>query len=171
MIGNKFVLAVIIAMLILGGLVAGYYLGTKDDRTATPAKNTDETAETTKSASCTTPSLVEDNSSSKTNLVKVTSPKQSALITNPVTITGEARGTWFFEASFPVKIFDENEVVIGQGIAQADGDWMTEEFVPFNTKISFTSPTTNCGIIVLEKDNPSGLAANDDSVRLIVRLK
>lgn len=112
-----------------------------------------------------------DNSVLKTSLVKITSPVMGAKISSPIKITGEARGTWFFEASFPIKIVDEKGKEIGSGIAQATSDWMTNNFVPFSASISFSAPTTSYGVIILQKDNPSGLPINDDQVRLFIKLK
>lgn len=42
------------------------------------------------------------------DIIKVSDPLPEAVIKNPLIVRGEARGQWFFEASFPVKIFDEN---------------------------------------------------------------
>lgn len=79
-------------------------------------------------------------------------------------VIGKARGTWFFEASFPVELRDANGTVIATAIATAEGNWMTTDFVPFKTTMhvpaSFTGPAT----LVLKKDNPSGLAERDASV-------
>lgn len=97
------------------------------------------------------------------DLIKVTSPLVGTTVTSPLVITGEARGNWFFEASFPIKLLDANGTMIATGFAQAEGDWMTEEFVPFRSEIQFMAPLTSSGTIVLEKDNPSGLPENDDS--------
>jgi len=102
------------------------------------------------------------------NLVRITTPKPNSLISSPVTVTGEARGTWFFEASFPIEITDANGKVIGNGFAQAQGQWMTENFVPFIATITFDDPTTETGGIILKKDNPSGLPEYDQSLRLPV---
>lgn len=103
----------------------------------------------------------------KQNLIKVTTSLAGAL-TSPLEITGEARGTWYFEASFPVRIYDANNVLLGFGIAQAQGDWMTENFVPFKATLSFTHPATEKGFLVLEKDNPSGLPEHADELRIPV---
>ncbi len=105
----------------------------------------------------------------KDNLVQVISPPVYSSITSPVKISGQARGYWFFEASFPVKVIDENGVVLGQDIAQAGGDWMVEDFVPFALEIDFTEPVTKTGYIVLEKDNPSGLSENAEELRWPVK--
>lgn len=78
-------------------------------------------------------------------------------------VIGEARGTWYFEASFPVQVRDPGNNLVGQGIAQAGADWMTENFVPFSSTVTvanYTGPAT----LVLLKDNPSGLPENDDAV-------
>lgn len=90
-------------------------------------------------------------------------------LTNPVQLKGEARGNWFFEASFPVKMLDANGIEIGSGIAQANGDWMTENFVPFTASVVFAPQAAGThGTLVLQKDNPSGLPANDDSLSIPV---
>ncbi|KKQ77276.1 MAG: hypothetical protein US98_C0008G0013 [Parcubacteria group bacterium GW2011_GWC1_38_6] len=54
--------------------------------------------------------FVEDigNELEKSDLVKVNNPRPNTLIQSPLIVEGEARGFWFFEASFPVKIFDDN---------------------------------------------------------------
>jgi hypothetical protein len=103
------------------------------------------------------------NEAEKVNLIKITNPRPNQEITSPLIITGEARGNWFFEASFPVVLTDANGVVVAQGIAQAKEDWMTENFVPFEATLTFEKPQgSNKGTLTLKKDNPSGLPANDD---------
>ncbi len=102
------------------------------------------------------------------DLIVVAGPANDAQISSPVTITGTARGNWYFEASFPIKIYDSNNVLLGSGIAQAQSDWMTTNFVPFTAVITFAPATTATGTIVLEKDNPSGLPANDNSLTIPV---
>lgn len=93
-------------------------------------------------------------------------------ISSPVTITGKARGNWFFEASFPISIVNWDGLIIGQGIAQAQGEWMTENFVPFEAKITFDKATyKNNGAIILQKDNPSGLPENDDALEIPIFFK
>jgi hypothetical protein len=92
-----------------------------------------------------------------------------ATVSSPLTVTGEARGTWYFEASFPVRLFDGagNEIAVKP--AQAQGDWMTTEFVPLKVTLTFAKPSTAEGVLVLEKDNPSGLPERDDALRIPVR--
>ena len=104
-------------------------------------------------------------------LIRITTPASNALITSPLTVTGEARGNWYFEASFPVRLLDGEGNQIALGIAQAQGEWMTTEFVPFIATLTFANPTTNTGTLVLEKDNPSGLPEHDDQVRIPVRFE
>lgn len=101
--------------------------------------------------------------------IKVNSPKPDDVISSPIEVSGEARGTWYFEASFPVKIEDEKGNVLGQGPAQAEGEWMTENFVPFKASIKFDPKDNERGYIVLEKDNPSGLPENAESIRIPVQ--
>jgi hypothetical protein len=89
-------------------------------------------------------------------------------VASPLTVTGEARGNWYFEASFPVKLLDANGNEIVVSYAQAQGEWMTEDFVPFMSTLTFAAPSTPTGTLVLQKDNPSGLPENDNSVSVPV---
>lgn len=105
----------------------------------------------------------------KHELIRVESPAPYTSVKSPLTVRGEARGFWFFEASFPVKLLDGNGKEIAVGIAQAQSEWMTKEFVPFIALLEFSSPKTEEGMLVLEKDNPSGLPEHADVFRFPVR--
>ncbi|NOS66821.1 MAG: hypothetical protein HOO67_00405 [Candidatus Peribacteraceae bacterium] len=97
-------------------------------------------------------------------------PKANAVVQSPLTVTGTARGTWYFEASFPIKLLDDQGNELASAVAQAQGDWMTEDFVPFVTTLTFTT-TAKMGTLVLQKDNPSGMPENDKSVSIPVRFE
>jgi hypothetical protein len=100
-------------------------------------------------------------------LIKVSYPTSGSEISSPLVITGEARGTWFFEASFPIVLTDKDGVTITQGIATAQSDWMTEDFVPFTATLNFEKPSSGeNGFLILKKDNPSGLPENDDELKI-----
>jgi uncharacterized protein YneF (UPF0154 family) len=114
---------------------------------------------------------VTDNTSVSTStadLIHVSIPLPNVLVQSPLVVKGEARGNWYFEASFPVKIFDANGKQLGTVAAQAQGDWMTTDFVPFQATLIFDTPTTETGSVVFMKDNPSGLPQNDASVSIPV---
>lgn len=105
------------------------------------------------------------------DIIKLNIPQSNKIIQSPLTIKGEARGIWFFEASFPIKIIDENGKELGIAIAQAQSDWMTNDFVPFQAILEFQKATTKKGTLILEKDNPSGLPENADEFRIPVIFK
>ena len=111
------------------------------------------------------------NAVQKAGLIRVTSPRPNSTVESPLTITGQARGYWYFEASFPVVLVDWDGKIIAQGIAQAQGEWMTEDFVPFEATLTFTADPnaySNRGSLILQKDNPSGLPQNDDALEIPV---
>ncbi len=88
-------------------------------------------------------------------------------IGSPLLLKGSAPGTWYFEASFPVVLTDWEGKIVAQGHAQAKADWMTTNDVPFEVTLEFTAPTNKKnGSLILQKDNPSGLPAHDDSVEI-----
>ena len=111
------------------------------------------------------------NELEKTDLIQINSPRPNDSITSPLKISGEARGTWYFEASFPVVLLDGDGNVIAQHYAQAQTDWMTENFVPFESDLTFTKPTTKNGSLILKKDNPSGLPEYDDELIIPISFK
>ena len=112
-----------------------------------------------------------ENIPDKSDLIRLDMPQPNETISSPLTIKGEARGYWFFEADFPVKLLDEKGDLIVLAIAQAKSDWMTENFVPFEATLEFQNPGGGKGTLVLEKDNPSGLPENADELRIPVNFQ
>jgi hypothetical protein len=108
------------------------------------------------------------------NMIVIDQPKEGSQISSPLKVTGKARGNWYFEASFPVILTDWDGKIIAQVPAQAKGDWMTTDWVPFEATLTFTDPgavvSSRC-FLILKKDNPSGLPANDDSREITVFFK
>ena len=103
------------------------------------------------------------------SLITINTPTGGATIKSPLTISGQARGMWYFEASFPIELLDANGNTIGRNIATADGEWMTENFVPFNSTLTWPTTTATSGTLVFHRDNPSGLPEHDKSVRIPVK--
>lgn len=105
------------------------------------------------------------------NLVRAQNIQPDQQVSSPLVVQGEARGFWFFEASFPIRLLDELGRVLATGFGQANGDWMTNNFVPFTSSQLMFSTSTDAdeGFLFLEKDNPSGLPQFDD--QLIVPVK
>ncbi|MGM0366103.1 MAG: Gmad2 immunoglobulin-like domain-containing protein [Actinomycetota bacterium] len=103
--------------------------------------------------------------------IKVYSPEPNQVITSPLIIEGEARGFWFFEADFPIKLLDDSGEIIAGHYATALGDWMTEDFVPFESELEFEKPQSKTGYLVLERDNPSGLDEHDEELIIPIHFK
>jgi len=103
--------------------------------------------------------------------IKNLSVKEGDTIFSPLVVEGEAKGTWFFEASFPIKITDEQGNALGMSFVQAQSDWMTENFVPFRGEINFVSDIEQKGFLILMRDNPSGLPQGDKEIRIPVVVK
>jgi len=109
------------------------------------------------------------------DLIQVSFPKISSKIVSPLVVTGKARGNWYFEASFPIVVVNWDGLIIGEGYATAQGDWMTTDFVPFKGTINFVP--TECsdgaeyclrGAVIFKNDNPSGDPALDKAVEIPV---
>lgn len=114
------------------------------------------------------------NEIEKLDSIRLSTPRPNEVISSPLHISGEARGTWFFEASFPIILTDWDGVIIAEWYAQAGEDWMTEDFVPFTSTLEFTVPEDTPykrGTLILRKDNPSGLPEHDDALEIPVRFE
>jgi len=107
--------------------------------------------------------------SQKGEIVKIKTPRSGYVIGSPLIIEGQVKGSWSFEASFPLELLDANKKLIVEDHATLQGDWMSEEYVSFKATLNFKNPAglTN-GFLVLRKDNPSGLAENEDFLEIPV---
>lgn len=104
------------------------------------------------------------------DLIRVETPLPESSIASPLVIEGEARGGWYFEATFPVVLADWDGRIIAEGYAQAQEEWMTEAYVPFQATLTFQADTSvsNRGSLILQKANPSGLPEHDDAFEYTV---
>lgn len=100
------------------------------------------------------------------DLIQVVSPHSNQTVSSPIEISGQARGSWYFEASFPVSLIDAQGNILAQAPMSAQGEWMTTSFVPFKGSISYQSAATTSAILVLENDNPSGMPENQKRIEI-----
>lgn len=160
---GKILLVIIIAVLaIVIALNPTHIFDNKLDHTQNGGQNT----------ATTTPSTDEDNNvdakityvNASADKITIELPFAGAVVGKEFGVIGKARGPWFFEASFPIELRDKDGKVLATTIATAQGEWMTEDFVPFKATmkapISYIGPAT----LVLKRDNPSGLPEHDASM-------
>jgi hypothetical protein len=122
------------------------------------------------------PDDIQSRIDEKSQNIVLLSPAPLAVVDAPLVLSGQARGMWFFEADFPVVIVNWDGLIIGEGVATALDEWMTEEFVPFTATVAFNNPYNEGdpdfmknGAIILQRDNPSGLPENDDALEIPIR--
>ena len=155
---NKTIVIAFASLIILGGSLYGAVLYSAPKVSIVPVSTPQEN---------TSPGATEENAEK----IILDTPLPNTTVNNPLLITGKARGSWFFEASFPIYLVDAHGNMLGQGVAQAQGNWMTTDFVPFTATITFTANPQIVGdtaTLVLQKDNPSGLHENDEALRVPV---
>src|SRR5262245_59531150 len=104
-------------------------------------------------------------------MIHVVSPRPGQVVTSPLEVTGEARGPWYFEATFPVRLVDDAGHDLAIGPAHAEGEWMTSRFVPFKVTLTFNAPKGRSGTLVLERSNPSGDVRRASEVRVPVTFR
>lgn len=107
----------------------------------------------------------------ETCIINLENIESGQIISSPLVIKGEAPGTWFFEASFPINLYDNNDQSLAQGYASAQKDWMTTDTIPFEAVLEFSAVSGGDGRLVFKKDNPSGLPENDFSESVSVKFK
>ncbi|MFA5080735.1 MAG: GerMN domain-containing protein [Candidatus Paceibacterota bacterium] len=102
------------------------------------------------------------------SLIEVDYPLSGTFIESPLIIKGRARGSWFFEASFPIELVDKNNNIIATGAGMATANSLTEDFVPFEAKLEFSNLEKKEGFLILKNDNPSGLPENEKQIKIPV---
>lgn len=163
---SKLNLGIGIALLVAGiSVIALFFLPPAPvEAPATPVgDNTTPVTDDTASDLESTPEaadMVEHN-----DAIRVSTPLPESTISSPLVIEGEARGTWFFEGDFPVFLTNWDGLIIAEGFATAEGEWMTEDYVPFTAELTFTSDTSvsDRASLILQKSNPSGLPEHYDA--------
>lgn len=122
---------------------------------------------------CTTPdgrvfTEPETNEEALIDIIRLTTPRPTMRIRSPLVIEGFARGGWFFEGTFRVKLLDSHGKVIASAPAYAQTEWTTPDFVPFRAELTFSGKPNGVGKLVLEKDNPSGDPERDQSLTMLL---
>lgn len=121
------------------------------------------------------PADLAEHIKSKSDSIVVEEPRPLETIASPLMVKGKARGLWYFEASFPIVLTDWDGRIIAQWYATAQDEWMTNDFVPFESKLEFESPVfegvdkdhfSRRGYLIFQKDNPSGLPEYDDALEI-----
>lgn len=96
--------------------------------------------------------------------VAIEVPFPGGVVGKQFSVVGQARGTWYSEGVFSVSVVAADGTVLAQARAEAQGDWMTEELVPFRADLSVPQEYIGPASLVLSRDNPSGLPDNDASI-------
>ena len=110
-----------------------------------------------------------DETNALDDLIVLNEPLEGDDASCPLRVSGEARGYWYFEATFPYDLLDESGDLIASGSTSAIGDWMTEDFVPFEFDIFYITDQEN-GTLILKRSNASGLPENDMQLEIDVLL-
>lgn len=157
----------LIIILLLGGLTVFLFLGNQENIPSQPSPTPSSTVLPSPSATPDQPGQTPVDSDA---MILLENPQPLDTIASPLTITGQARGGWFFEADFPVVLTNWDGLIIAEGFATAEGDWMTEDFVPFSATLEFETPDFGeRGHLILQRANPSGLPENDDALEIEIR--
>lgn len=103
--------------------------------------------------------------------IVVYAPVVGATVTKGLTVTGKAVGGWFHEAILTLEVLDESGEVIASGSANAQGDWMNEDFVDFSGTLQLPAEYTGEATLSLQKSNPSGLLENSASATIPITIE
>ena len=104
---------------------------------------------------------VREKAQKAAEMIRIITPAEGASISSPFTLSWQARGGWFSEGIFTVELRDNDGKNIGTFTAQATGEWMTEEFVPFTATLTFPPQKSGAPAkLVFKNWNPSGEPEN-----------
>jgi hypothetical protein len=155
-------------LLILAVALFGVWLLTDTSNQTVPPQETDTDTENSIEEE---QQIVVENES-----LQIFAPEKNILIESPLTLEGEVRGSWLFEATAPVVLTDWDGKIISEGYIEAQGDWMTEDFVPFSGTLTFEIPEdmgdfSDTGSLIFQKANPSGLPEHDNALEYTIRYR
>jgi hypothetical protein len=100
--------------------------------------------------------------------VVVVSPLPGDVVTSPLEVKGRALGNWFFEAILPLKLITDSGELIVDHYAQAESDWMSEDFVPFTGVLEFSTEASS-GYLIVNKNNASGPWEHDAQISIPIK--
>jgi len=86
-------------------------------------------------------------------------------------VTGSITAGWIFEANLPVNIEDEAGNVLTNIKANVVGEWMVDGAVPFVTTLKLSEKKPGTLFLVIDSDNPSGLAIHAKEFKIPFLLK
>lgn len=102
--------------------------------------------------------------------IRVTDPQPNTTVSFPLVVKGEAKGQWYFEASFSLTLVDDEGKVLVQTFVQAQDNWMQPDFVAFEGTITSADiGDATSGKLIFSKANASGLPEYDLSVEVPVK--
>lgn len=110
------------------------------------------------------PMVVYDNATS--DLIIVDFPTPGAIVGHAFTVTGVARGQWYFEADFPIEVRSAQGDTLLMLPATAQGEWMTTEFVPFTAPLTIAATYSGPATLILHNHNASGLPEHERSLTI-----
>lgn len=157
----KAILTVILIAIAFG---AGVWYANEYDFSLPVLNDAGTATSTPQTPSVNTPNATYHNATSDT--IQVTSPLPGATVSSVFTVTGRARGSWYFEANFPLDVRSATGTVLVQSPVQAGGEWMTSNFVPFSVLVTVPAWYKGEAVLILHKDNASGLPEHDASMSI-----
>ncbi len=162
----RFILTILIALAAFAG---GVWYANEYDFTL-PFIGSSMTAPTpvpqSQGSATTTPQPQATYSNASADRIVVDMPKPGDVVPATFAVIGKARGGWYFEASFPLNVLSNAGSLLKEMPVQADGDWMTPEFVPFSEMVTLPAGYKGAATLVLKNDNPSGLPEHDASISI-----
>lgn len=151
-----------------------WYMGGFESASTPPAPNPIGTATSTPNLGDTNGTPASSTSVTYQNAdatrIQVTAPAPGTVVSSSFTVSGKAVGGWYFEANFPYEVQNANGVKIAEGPVQAQGEWMTPNFVPFSFQVKIPNYKGEATLI-LHNDNPSGLPENAASISIPITIQ
>lgn len=91
------------------------------------------------------------NANTLTSEIKMIRPTANQMVKSPLSIDGQAVGTWFSEGVLSVRVEDKNGQVLGQTNIKVDNVAGNEFFTSFSGSLSFSSGSSEKGNLVVSK--------------------
>ena len=117
-------------------------------------------------AACSPPASEERAPAPAIELATVDAPAANARVTSPLTISGSAPPSWYFEEQFDAVLIGDDGTVYAQAPARASGEAQGDAVRPYAGEISFTVSADTPATLLLQEQS----AGEDDGGQAEVRV-
>jgi hypothetical protein len=102
------------------------------------------------------PTVRGDRQADAAEYATVEAPAANARVASPLTVSGAAPASWFYDEQFDAILLGEDGTVYGQASAHAPANWTGQGPTPFTAEFAFTVSADTPAAVILQEQSMNG---------------